>query len=400
MDAAALKVRMLGDFSIQNGEAEINDSDNRSKKVWLLLAYMIYYRNRTISQEELISLLWSESENSTNPTNALKTMFHRVRSTLNQLSSSAGHTLIVRREGNYAWNPDQPFFFDVDAFDTLCAQSAAAENDAARLDLGLQALALYRGDFLSKLSGESWVIPISTYFHNLYVHTVFACLALLEEAGRYEEEEALCRKALQIEPYDEGLYQYLMQSLLHRGLQKEAVRVYDDMNELLFSTFGIMPSDEIKALYRKAAHTVNDREISVGLVQEQLREPIPSERGALYCDYDFFKVLYHAEARSVARSGDAVHIGLLNVTDEAGAPLPKRSLDRCMENLRSLICNNLRRGDIASRCSVSQYIVMLPRANYENSCMVMDRIVRAFYRQYPHSPASLRYSVQPLEPML
>ena len=220
MDAAALKVRMLGDFSIQNGEAEINDSDNRSKKVWLLLAYMIYYRNRTISQEELISLLWSESENSTNPTNALKTMFHRVRSTLNQLSSSAGHTLIVRREGNYAWNPDQPFFFDVDAFDTLCAQSAAAENDAARLDLGLQALALYRGDFLSKLSGESWVIPISTYFHNLYVHTVFACLALLEEAGRYEEEEALCRKALQIEPYDEGLYQYQMQSLLHRGLQK------------------------------------------------------------------------------------------------------------------------------------------------------------------------------------
>ena len=69
-----------------------------------------------------------------------------------------------------------------------------------------------------------------------------------------------------------------------------------------------------------------------------------------------------------------------------------------MENLKNLMCLNLRRGDVAARCSVSQYIVMLPQANYENACMVMERIVRAFFRQYPHSPAQLRYSVQPLEP--
>lgn len=41
---------------------------------------------------------------------------------------------------------------------------------------------------------------------------------------------------------------------------------------------------------------------------------------------------------------------------------------------------------------------MLPRANYENSCMVADRLMNAFYRRYPHSPARLRCVVQPLEP--
>ena len=69
-----------------------------------------------------------------------------------------------------------------------------------------------------------------------------------------------------------------------------------------------------------------------------------------------------------------------------------------MENLCELVRLSLRRGDVASRCSVSQFIILLPRANYENSCRVMERIVRQFGRQYPHSPALLRYSVQPLDP--
>ena len=129
----------------------------------------------------------------------------------------------------------------------------------------------------------------------------------------------------------------------------------------------------------------------------ELREP-DGPRGALVCEYDFFKILYHAEARSILRSGNAVHIGLLSVTSESGGELPKRSLDRVMENLLDLIRSCLRKGDIASRCSVSQFILMLPQANYENSCMVCERIIKSFCRQYPHSPAQLHYTVQPLEP--
>jgi len=86
------------------------------------------------------------------------------------------------------------------------------------------------------------------------------------------------------------------------------------------------------------------------------------------------------------------------VTGEGGEELARRSLDRAMVNLRDQIQSNLRKGDIASRCSVSQYILMLPQANYENSCMVCERVIKAFSRQYPHSPARIDYSVQALEP--
>ena len=396
MESANLQIRMLGEFSVHLGQQEINDSDNRSKKVWLLLAYMIYCRERTVSQNELVGLLWGEEESSSNPLNALKTMFHRVRSMLNQLDGSAGHSLIIRRDGSYAWNTAIPFVFDTDDFESLCKAGDAAPEEE-RLDLYLQALALYRGDFLQKLSTEPWVVPIAAYFHNLYVRTVLAALPLLESRGRKDEAVDLCRKAVRQEPYNETLYQHLMRDLLDLGDQRGAITVYEEMSELLFSNFGIMPNEELRTLYREAARTINDRALSIGTLMEQLREA-DGPRGALFCEYDFFKVLYHAEARAIARSGDAVHIGLLSVSGENSEELPRRSLDRCMENLQALIRTNLRRGDIASRCSVSQYILMLPQANYENSCRVCERIVKAFFRQFPHSPAQLHYAVQPLEP--
>ena len=58
---------------------------------------------------------------------------------------------------------------------------ASAGDDAHRLEYDLAALDLYRGDFLPKLSSESWVIPISAYYHNLYLQTVSEPLDLLEE---------------------------------------------------------------------------------------------------------------------------------------------------------------------------------------------------------------------------
>ena len=129
-----LEVRMFGNFSVRKGDQEINDNDNRSRKVWLLLAYMIYCRSRSITQDELVGLLWNDTESSSNPLNALKTMFHRVRSSLNQLDNTAGHSLIIRRDGNYTWNPDVPFFFDVDEFERLCRAGSMAQDDAQRLD--------------------------------------------------------------------------------------------------------------------------------------------------------------------------------------------------------------------------------------------------------------------------
>jgi GGDEF domain-containing protein len=96
------------------------------------------------------------------------------------------------------------------------------------------------------------------------------------------------------------------------------------------------------------------------------------------------------------RSGEPLHIALLSVASEREAALPRHSLDRCMDNLQGIILSHLRQGDAAARCSASQFVLLLPQATYENGRQICERIIRAFGRQFPHSPAVLRASVQSL----
>lgn len=397
METEVLHVRMLGEFVLQKGDREIGDGDNRSRKQWMLLAYLLYHRGRPVPQEEIIRLLWSSETGSANPSNALKTLFHRVRTSLDQLDAGSGHAMLLCREGSYLWNSAVPVTLDLDEFEALCHAAASAVEEDERLRLSLAALDLYRGDFLQKRSSEAWVVPIAARYHSRYLQLLPDTIALLNQRGRMAETAVLCRRALALDPYSELLYQHLMRSLLAQGRRQEAVAAFEHMCRLLSDRFGILPSDESRALYREAVRTEPVPSLSLAALQEQLQEP-DGPGGALICDYDFFKLLYHAEARAVARSGDAVHIALISASGSEGQPLPQRSLDRCMDNLEALIRAGLRRGDVAARCSISQFLLLLPQATYESSCMVCGRILKAFSSQYPHSPAVLRYAVQPLEP--
>lgn len=395
MNGPTLQVQMLGQFTLRYSDRTISDSDDRSRRVWSLLAYMLYNHGRSFAQEELIRLYWSNSEKSADPGNALKSIFHRIRTALDKLQPGLGRLLIRRKAGRYFWNNVMPLSLDIEDFEAHFHAAEAAGDDDVRLAEYQAALALYAGDPLPRMTDEIWTIPIVAYYHSLYTRAAAGAIELLEKQERTAEAVALCRRAIHIEPYQEDLYEHLMRGLLRTGDMKGAMSVYEEMSEQLFAHFGVMPSETLRTLYRQATRTVNDRTLTMDEVCSQLAEPAP-HGGAMVCEYDFFKILYRAEARSIARNGHSANICLLSVSGKDGEMLARRSLDPAMNNLQVLVQNNLRRGDVIARCSISQYIILLPQANYENSRMVADRLVSAFYRRYPHSPARLRYTVQPL----
>lgn len=395
MNGPTLQVQMLGQFTLRYGDRTISDSDDRSRRVWSLLAYMLYNHGRSFAQEELIHLYWSNNEKSADPGNALKSIFHRIRTALDKLQPGLGRLLIRRKAGRYFWNNVMPLSLDIEDFEAHFHAAEAAGNDDVRLAEYQAALALYAGDPLPRMTDEIWTIPIVAYYHSLYTRAAAGAIELLEKQERTAEAVALCRRAIHIEPYQEDLYEHLMRGLLRTGDMKGAMSVYEEMSELLLAHFGVMPSETLRTLYRQATRTVNDRTLTMDEVCSQLEEPAP-HGGAMVCEYDFFKILYRSEVRSIARNGHSANICLLSVSGKDGEMLARRSLDPAMNNLQVLVQNNLRRGDVIARCSISQYIILLPQANYENSRMVADRLVSAFYRRYPHSPARLRYTVQPL----
>jgi GGDEF domain-containing protein len=70
-----------------------------------------------------------------------------------------------------------------------------------------------------------------------------------------------------------------------------------------------------------------------------------------------------------------------------------------MDNLFEVIKSSLRRGDVFSRFSATQYVLMLPTLTYENCEMVMERVIRRYRQTFRAKAAEIIASVQPLSPV-
>ena len=387
-----IHIRMLGEFSLSCGSITISDTSSRSRKVWGLLAYLICSRERSISQKELMEQFWNGNDN---PENALRIALHRLRSLLDRLFPDAGRTLIWSRDGQCGWNREYPITLDSQRFEELSVSDA--KEPEARLAQLLEALELYRGEFLPRLSSEVWAISSCAHFENRFLQVTLEAAGLLLERKDYTLAEALCKKAIQAEPYHEGLHQMLLRVCLAAGDSKSAAAVYEAFRKRLFTEFGIHPNEETRQLYLACVPGTADRLLPMEEVLAHLQEP-EGVHGAMRCDYESFKLLCYAEARDMPRSGNTTHIALINVTGTADHALSSRSRERIMEQLGEVLRLDLHRGDILSRCSSAQYILMLPGADFENSCMICRRGIAAFFRVHPHVSAQLHFMVQPLTP--
>ena len=394
MEKTVLHVQMLGEFSLSYGDVRISDKSSRAYKLWQLIAYMIYHRRRTVSKEEMLQLL-GDSGRYSNPSGALKTARMRARRMIEPISLAAGQELLISRDGGYAWNPEVPVALDTEAFEDLCQQASQAEG-SEKTALFAQALRLFRGEFLSRLAGETWVDQISAFFNHRYLEAVEEAVPLMIEEGMCVDAAAICRTALKLSPYHEPLYRLLMHSLAGQGDYAAADEVFQSLRDLLSNELGVLPDEETRLVHQEIVRHLGEHTLPVDAIRDQLQEhAVPT--GAILCDYPTLKLLYQVEARSADRRGDAVHVGILNVEGKRGAPLSDRSLKIAMEALGRQIQSTLRVGDVAACCSASQYLILLVQANYENGLMVCQRVARAFARAHPRSPAEVHCSVIPLE---
>ena len=394
MSKEILQVHMFGEFSLTYGDQKLT-YNNRSRLIWNILAYLLCHRGEFISSDTLISTVWKNEKND-NSAGAMRTAIHRARTLLSQLTQDSECKFLIAQNGGYMWNPEIELVLDCDLFEE---KINALKNGTAgdEIELCRSAIALYNDKFLSNLSAELWVIPLQTYYHNLYETLMDILMPALVQAGRYSEGVFLCKNALMIDPYAEKTYQYLMRFLLLLGEYQEALSFYEELSKLLLSTFDVSPDPDSKALYLEALSSSSGTAVSPETILEQLNEP-GEICGALVCEYDFFKKLYHTQARTIVRSGLVIHTVLLTLRNRGKRAVAARSISLAMDNLETHLSLSLRKGDVITRCSNSQFIIMLPSCNYEDSCKVCQRFISAFERKYPHSPVFVDYFVQALRP--
>lgn len=344
--------------------------------------------------DELIDIM-DEGKKNAAPVAALRTTLYRMRRAVQPAELVVGAPLIVTRNGMYGWNPEVGLGLDAEEFEAVCR--AGIPDGPGRAEYCLRMLEPYRGDFLEKLVSEHWVEPLAEHYRSLYLSAVEQAAPVLIEDGNAQAAAEYCARAVALSPYSEALCRWLMRAYAALGNTEAAAAAYEQMRSVLYKDLGVIPEDETRKVYQSILCTKAGGALTPDSIRDKLQEEHPAA-GALICDFTSFRLFYQAEARSAARRGDAIHIGILSVSGRAGAALSASSLAHVMEQLHNLISEELRTGDIASSCSASQYILMLVQANYENSRKVCERIVKSFFRLHPRSPARINTAVFPLEP--
>lgn len=392
-----IDIRMLGRFSISQGQLSISDSYNRTHQLWNLLEYLIAFRSKTVSQEELITVLWPD-ESSENPANALKNLIYRIRTTFSGYGFPFARDMILFHRGSYHWNNSLDCVVDVEEFDRLIAEGTAAGSAERKLGCFMEAIALYEGDFLPGSSCEEWVISLSACYRSKYFSCAFETMNLLMERKAYEEVRRIAEKAIVVDPFEEHAHAYLIRTLIQQDKQSQALDHYRHVTDLFYRELGVKPSETLRSLYREITKSVNNVESDLDMIREDLAEHnAPS--GAYCCDYEVFKNMYRVEARAASRSGEAIFVGLLTVTDLDNNIPELRLLARVMDHLLECIRVSLRKGDVVSRFSPTQYVLMLPTLTYENGEMVLERICRRFRQEFRNRDFRIHTTLQPLLPV-
>lgn len=244
-DKPTIYIKTLGGFSLRVGDKEITDNSNQSKKPWCLLEYLVVFQKKSISPGELINIVWADDPG-VNPGGALKTLMFRSRKLLEPLGIPP-QKLLVQQRGSYCWTQDYLSVLDIDQFESICTRVLNHDMDEDEaLNLCLEGLELYKGDFLPKSEYESWVIPISTYYHSLYQKLVYKTVELLTKKEDFSRITSICQTAVGIEPFDEEFHYHLVYSLYRDGHTSQAIEEYNHTLDLFYNEFSISPSDHLR----------------------------------------------------------------------------------------------------------------------------------------------------------
>lgn len=376
-------VNTLGKFQISNDQGSINDKNIRSDMLKKLLLYLFLHRDHSLTIQELCTALWQEDEID-NPAGALKNLMYRLR---NLLKTELGEgDYLLSKKGFYSWNSEIGVILDCEEFEKNLemARKSDVENED-RLRHYEDALEMYEGDFMLSSTDAFWVLTLSTYYRSMYITSVKELAQLYLELGKYQQMESLCVEALRYETVDEQLHALLVKAYMCQNKQTQAKEAFEKMEKILYDQLGVRNTPQLTQLGEELISMNNGEALSD---INQMSTEITEEKvdGAYLCGYTVFREIYHLEARKIKRLGLSEYLVLFTiamdakVVSEIGKETAKENMRKAMDNLEKALCDTLRIGDVVSRYSSTQYVVMLNSCSYENSALVSNRVLSRFYQ--------------------
>ena len=390
----SVRIQLMGNYLFYIDEQHIENPVSKTRKGSALMTFLILNRGKPVPNQRLLRELWP-SNTVTNPENALKTLVSRVRTMLNQVAPGLGKSIVSDR-GAYHWELLDGVRIDaleiLDIFDEL----GRTRDEAALYPLYQRLLSLYKGDLYQTgdLNEEPAYVE---QMHRQYLNAVYQYLELLRKDEAYNEISVVCRKALNVDSFDERLHIELMKAMVNLNHISDAMEQYRHATNLTYRYLGAEPSESMQAFYHQLNRSRKSLKFNMDAIRNELRDN-GSDRGAFVCDYNMFKEIYNLQMRNLERLGTTMFLGIIMIGDVEDAHMNYIRQDNIMNGLVEILRDNLRKGDIITHFAPTIVAVLLPAVNFETGSMVVERVRLLFYKRFPNSNIPFHHRLGMLGP--
>jgi DNA-binding SARP family transcriptional activator len=200
----ALRIQLLGGFSVSVGPRTVGEDGWRLKKAKSLVKLLALASGHQMHREQLAQWLWPNSSNSKAQANSLRQALHAARRTLvvePDLTPTGGssHSYLRLLEDRVALFPEGTVWVDVDAFEKAATTARRVREPAAYR----AAIDLYAGELLPEDRYEEWAQERREGLQVSHLSLLLELAVLYEERGEFEGAIGTLRKAVVEEPTNE-----------------------------------------------------------------------------------------------------------------------------------------------------------------------------------------------------
>lgn len=384
MEQSKLQIQMLGGFSVCcNGRPAFGEV-LQSRRMRRLLQYILLNSGREVTHSELITALWGDAGDCELK---LRALMHRLRVAAEKDGPDLRDCIVTGR-GSYIWNSALDAEIDVAVFESLAARAAETRDEDEHEALANRMVALYRGRLLPDAAGESWVESRQLELHTAYQDALFFRIGLSKQRGDPDGTARLCRRAIEIDPYDERLYVELILALRKQGDEAGADAVTEQA-----AARGCLHTDAhnrgLDASYRRMQRAGTSLERDVKRIVQTIREGGSEQGGAFLCSYDTFCSICRVQMRMRTRYDVPLFLVTVCVVPPVTRPAGTRTA-AAMRVLASVLSSTLRSSDVAARYGEDRYVLLLNGRAIDGTSP-MERVRREFYRRPEHDNYLLTY---------
>lgn len=386
-------VKTFGGLEITNDNVTVNIVELFGKQLVNLLQVLLFHSEKPVQKDELIDILWPESKN---PSSALKFSIFRLRAELNEIEFFKDKEVIVTTRKGYILNPNLDWNTDFVELEKAYNQINDGSEllDEKEFKTARKIFRLYRGRFYASPSQLHWILQKQEIFRQMYVKTMMRTSCYLYTQKRYDEMMLMNYQAVLIEPFNEGLHYYYMKGLVATRNYREALKYYDELNDIFLSELGTGLSKRFKQLYDIIiADHAKEESKDMETIMRELSSCDQQNQG-FFCSYEIFKYFYELLLKMSIRNEHNYYLIMLQFSD---GTLDYEKIGLDFDRVKRLVGSCLRSNDLFTRTSETQLLLLVDCQTEENAHLIIQRISNKFYSIFRKKNYRMNYSVHKAE---